>query len=879
MKKSFLLITIVLSATSILFAQERCILSGKIINEKGEPIPYASLFIPQLSTGSMANIDGSYQLSLPCNQQEIQVQSIGYSGISLKVDMSQGSKEKDIQLSTKIYGLQEVKIGSDSEDPAYNIIRKAIVLSQYYKKQIKAYECDIYVRSFYDVDEIPYLLEKLVSEEELRDIKVGNIYETNMHYSYVYPNEVVENIKNVRSGDRDTTKTGSSYINLNFYNIGGTSIVSPLSKNAFSVYEFEFINSFLENGHIVNKIRIIPKRAGNDLMSGIIYINDKSWSLNKVDVNFRQQMVDLEYKQIYSEIKPNVWMPVNHEIRVETKLAGFKVHFQYLASLSNIEVKTDSLIEGKIRASLGQSQVNLSEAADDPRYKSPERDSSKTEKKISKLIQKEQLNKKETLQLVRLIKKQEQAEKNKSGEEALEITGSRKVEYADSAFASNDSLWDKIRTIPLSAEESSIYVSRDSLNLIIDGDTIINKERRLIANIFMFNGYLKLKDKSLRVRFPGLFRQLRIQYNTVDGLVIDKTLFSLTKTFKNGHEFYISPRIEFLTARPGMNKEFNSYYRYNGEKRARINLSAGKVSEDFNGSSALKPTINSISSLFREENFSKIYQKEYFKLSHQVDLINGLVWDVGFQYEERTQKQNNSNFTFFDSKKRSYSENFPNHRETRLMPGLISSHEAFTLESSLAYTHKHYFRMRGKKKEMLYSNYPTFRLKYRQGIPDVFGGQTQFQQLELSIEQTKSVKLIDAVSYYAGVGKFIQDKALPFADFQSFRTKPFLLSGASTFKSYRLLDYYAFNSNDFYFQGHFSIADNALLLKRTPILSNTNLEEEIHVNYLLTEQKRQFYEFGYSLNRILLFINAEAFVSFIDQKYEAFGLRLSLEIP
>jgi hypothetical protein len=201
----------------VLLAQERCILSGEIIDKNGDAIPYSSIYISNLSSGTMANIDGSFQISLPCKEYEFTIQSIGYKAKNIRINLNQDYSSQSIVLEDKVYGLQEVTVNSSSEDPAYNIIRKAIVMAQYYKKQIQAYECDVYVRSFYNMDDIPYLVEKLIKEEELRDLKVGNIYEAILHYTYEYPNDVKEKILHVKSGNKDTSKTGSSYINLNFY--------------------------------------------------------------------------------------------------------------------------------------------------------------------------------------------------------------------------------------------------------------------------------------------------------------------------------------------------------------------------------------------------------------------------------------------------------------------------------------------------------------------------------------------------------------------------------------------------------------------------------------------------------------------------------------
>lgn len=857
-------------------AQNKCEIYGIIQDTNGDPIPYASIYIPELSSGSMANIDGSFQINLPCQSHEIIIQSMGYKTQKLTIDLSKNRSDYNIILKTQPISIDQVTVNTSSEDPAYNMIRKAIVMAQYYKKQVKTYDCNVYVRSFYDVDNIPFLAEKLMNEEDLRDVKVGNVYETYMHYSYEYPNKVKEKILHVKTGDRDTSKNGSSYINLSFYNIGGSSIISPLSKSSFSVYEFEYISSYSENEKLIHKIKVIPKRAGNDLMKGMIYLNDETWNINSVDVKFKQQLVNIHYKQIYSEIEPNAWLPINHDIKVETNLLGFKVHFQYMASLSDISLTTDSVIDLKIQQALKQNKADIAKIKEELIQAKANRKLSKTEEKINELIEKENLNKKETLKLVRLIKKQENAEQYKNDDD-FEISKNHQTEYDDSAFVTKDSIWNLIRQIPLSTEESEIYVSRDSLNLIIDGDTIINKERRLIANLFVFNGFVKTPNKNERLQIPGLFRQLRLNFNTVDGITIDKTLFNYRRNYKGGRYYSIEPRIEFLLARKGTNKELSFTSLYNTKSRAGFNIDFGKVSEDFNREHAIEPIINTVSSLLFEENYKKIFQKEYLKIEHHFDIKNGLALSSSLELENRTQKQNNSSFKILNRKSKSYTSNIPNHSDIVLAPIQVANHQATSIAASLSYTPKYFYRIKDGRKEMLYSNYPTYSLNYEQGIKDIFGGDSEFYLLEFSIHQAREYKLLDQVSYYAGIGKFIGTKPNYFADYKAFTTTPFFISGQKQAYSFRLLDYYQFNARDYYLEGHFSVEDNALLLKRLPLFSETNLTEELHFNYLYTEQELHFYEFGYSLNRILLLLNLEVFVSFVDHKHDATGFRMSLK--
>jgi hypothetical protein len=611
-------------------------------------------------------------------------------------------------------------------------------------------------------------------------------------------------------------------------------------------------------------------------MNGTIFINDKTWNINSVDVKFRQQLIDVEYKQIYSEIKPNAWLPISHDIKVETKLLGFRVHFQYLASLSKISLKTDSIVDQKIQKSLGQSKYQINNIKEELIAKKDGKELSKTESKINSIIKKEQLNKKETLQLVRLIKRQETEETNKS-DNALEVTNNHVTEYDDSAYTTKDSIWNKIRQIPLSLEEVEIYASRDSLNLIISGDTIINKERRLIANIFVFNGFINTGNKSEKLQLPGLFRQLRINFNTVDGIIIDKTLFNYRKQYNKGKYFSVEPRIEFLFARKGTNKEIEFKSIYNAKKRAGLKANFGKVSEDYNHEKAISPSSNTISSLFMERNFSKIYQREFFKLEHSYDVKNGLVFTSSLNYENRIPRNNNSSFKLFNRKGISYTSNTPTNENITQDPILISNHQALVFNTSLSYTPHYFFKIKDEQKEMLYSNYPTFRLSYSQGLQGVFYTDSKFHLFEFSIEQSKPVRLIDQIGYMAGFGHFLGKAPNYFADYVGFSTNPNLFIQENSKNRFRLLDYYSFSSKTYYLEGHFTIEDNVLLLKRLPFLNKSNLTEMLNFNYLYTEQEKHFYEFGYGLKNILFLFDFEAYISFIDNKHDKSGFRLGIK--
>jgi len=872
LKKTVLLYSL-LSLTVFGFSQN-CTFSGVIKNPQGEPIPYSSIYIPKLATGKMANEEGKYSMNLPCGIYKIKVQSLGYQTQFLEIDLS-SNKNKSITLSSKSFAIKEFTVNASDEDPAYNVMRKAIVMAKYYKKQISAYDAKIYVRVFFLADKIPKIAKMFAEENDIKKMKAGDLTETLIQYHYEKPNIVREKILYTRNASGDTSKARSPYLNFSFYDLGGNDIISPLSKSAFAVYKFEMMSSFVEAENTVFKIKIIPKRKGNDLMNGFIYINDGSWNINSVNVKFKQQFVDIHYKQIYAEVSENTWMPTSQELRIKAKAMGFKGHFKYIVSMSNIKLKTDPNIDKKIKSLVKQPITENFNGGNKTEQITPVK-KSKTAKKIQSLMDQEKLTRGETMKLVRLVNKQSQEEKKKLPKDSttFERSSNHKTEYADSAFVKNDSVWNQVREVPLSTEETIIYTTRDSLNRIESGDTAVNKKRSIIGKVLFFDGTIKSKNKNSQLRIPGLLNKLSLNFNTIDGFVLKKQLFSYKRKYKKGKWWKIKPFVQYAFAREDIMGQFDFTSQYNLKKRAKIYFSAGKINSDYNNNSSMPNFFNSISTLFFIENYKKLYQKEFAVLGHSFDITNGLNLNTSIEYADRAQLFNNTDFTVIKWKDKSYTSNTPPISNNNF--NALTDNKAFNVSATLSYTPNQYYKYWQDEKIMLRSKSPTFNLTYKHGIKNAIESQSDFSFIEAAMHQTKSIGLIDKVGYHIGGGKFLSNNSLYFADYKSFSTQPFYLIGSSKISSFKLLDFYSYNTQDYFFEAHLSIQDNFLLLKNLPILNTSFLSEAVYANYLYTEQKTHYYEFGYGLKNIFLLFDVEAFVSFTNQDYNAWGVKLSL---
>ena len=851
-----------------------CELSGIITNSEGEPIPFASIYISSIAKGSMANVDGEFSITVPCNNYIIQVQSLGFEKTAIKIDLTK-STEFPITLKTISYAVGQVEIDASQEDIAYSYIRKATAMAEYYKKQIIAYDCELYIRSFYDPEKIPWLAKKLIPEEDLAEMSTGNISETLLEYSFKRPNTVKQKILAAKSGKLDSLKDGAQYINLNFYNLGGSSIINPLSKNAFAVYEFEHISTYYEDGKAIHKIKIIPRRNGNDLMSGFIYINDKVWNINNVDVEFEQPMAKLKYQQLYSQVRPNVWMPINHKITADVEILGYEIQIKYLSTLSKLNVITDPNVDEEILNSLQLAPEEVEFDGNIPAEKKVKLE--KLDSKIEEIITKERITKGESLKLLRLIKQKErQLEEKNDSLDKLEITSNRTVTYADSVFSQNDSLWNNNRTIPLSEQEKNIYVERDSLEKVTSGDTAIAQKRSGFGNLLFYSTAKFSKNKKFRFTPYGLLSKVTGEFNTVNGFTPYKTLFTLEWLDKKGKYFSFEPTLGYAISRNRWLADGKLQAQYNGTKRAAFFAHFGRLIDDFNREEQIPLLGNTIASLFYTQNEKKLFESDFFKIGHQVDLINGLQLVTRLDFESRTAQKNNSNFTITDWWGLNYTSNEPRNIEVGNDISLLDNHQSLSLDVELNYTPKQYFRIKDGTKEVLRSKFPTFIANYRQGLQELFGSDANYQFVSFAVKQELPIRLIDRFTYHIEAGTFLQSNSTFFADYKNFNAQPLLFLNNDLGNSFKLLDNYRFNTNNRYFEAHFRIEDNRILLKRLPFLSSSGITETINLNYLITEQNINYSEIGYSVDRIFFGMKVGVYAAFEDDEFAAWNVRIGL---
>ena len=852
-------------------------LSGIISDLEGKPIPFASIFIKELSTGTTSNIEGQYQLDLPEGEWMLHYRYMGFKTKDVKINMSQNDLEMNIALAPQTYHLKEIKVLANGEDPAYYVMRKAIAMGEYYTKQVSDYTTQVYLKGSGKVTSVPRLFKNKLAKEGITVNKTF-VTENISKIHFQLPNKIEEEVLSVRSSGLDDQVNPMQFTTINLYNTREEGFISPLDKAAFSVYKFQFISIFEDQGRTINQIKVIPKRKGKDLFRGTINISETYWNIHSADLKLKLPMTHVHMRQMYAPIDKDVWMPVSLDYNIKFKAMGFAFKGMYVASIKDYKITLNPNVDHNYlkQVDLAQKQetedINNLENAQESKVLSTKE--KKRKNQIKELFAKEDMTNSDMRKLNRLMEK-DNATKEKI-KQPLEIK-IEKVKMAKGAKDRDSIFWDEMRPIPLSKDEQISFVQKDSIvkkkNTPEYKDSVRTANRKFKFDHILFGKTYKYKESNSRLSTPGLLSIDKVSYNTVQGFTLE-TPFSYTKEDTIGHFFQTKSSLKYAFSRQHLDFSIESRYRYNGMKRAWLGFKAGSEAVDFNSRSGILPLLNTSISLLYKQNNLKLYDKNYISIWHQTDLTNGLNLFTKLEYANRKQLHNNNSYYIAGPRKNEYSSNIPK----GIAPALVQNNKALTLTARLEYTpHHRYYISKGVKRMTYFHSQPTFALLYKQGIKNVLNSETDFSFLEASIKQNFEVGFNDYLAYDIKMGSFLSNNQSYFADYRQFGTnKPTFMLGGNM-NTFRLLDYYQYATNKEYAEAHIQYTSDRFLLKRLPILNNSMaIQEKVFLNYLTHPGKKNYWEVGYGLTQIFLLLDLEVVWSFDGKQHSNTGFKIKL---
>ncbi len=347
MRTVFFLLMGILSSSA--FAQ----VSGTVTDINNEPLPFVNVYLEDSQIGTTTNGDGNYELKVDSKAKTIVFQYIGFQTEKRTINLVNGVEVLNVQLKEAETSLDEVIVVAGI-NPANVIIAATIAERKKNLDKLSEYTAQFYSRGLWQVKDAP---EKILGREVgdlgggLDSTRTGVIYlsETISEIAYKRPDNFKEKIlaSKVSGDDNGFSFNTAVDANFDFYENTldlNTQIISPIASNAFNYYTYVLEGTFYEEGKLINKIQVNPKRPKDRVFKGTIYIVEDDWQIYGIDLSTNGQAIQvpfvetLDFKQNFKyEPSSDQWIKISQVIDFSFGFLSLKGEGRFTAAYSEYD--------------------------------------------------------------------------------------------------------------------------------------------------------------------------------------------------------------------------------------------------------------------------------------------------------------------------------------------------------------------------------------------------------------------------------------------------------------------------------------------------------------------------------------------------------------
>ncbi len=770
-------------------------IEGSVTDSNDRGIPFVNIYIENTYIGTTTNETGEYSLELskPGNYTVV-FQSLGFNTVKQQVTITSFPFQFDVILEEATYSLDEVVINA-SEDPAYRIIRKTIEARKVNLDRISQFTADFYSRGIWRVDSVP---KKILGQEvgdfegALDSTRTGIVYlsETISKIAYRKPNDFKETIlaSKVSGNDNGFSFNSAQEANFSFYE-------NTLQLNAPLVSPIA--NNAL--GYYRYKLEGVFYE-GNKLINKISVLpkraNDRVWSGTIYIVEDDWQLYGLELKTNGAAIQ----VPFVKELI-------FKQNFTFDAN-ETAWVKISQTIDFSFGFLGFNGDGRFIAVYSNYDFHPP--------------FTKESFN--------------------------------NEVLYFEPEANKKDSIyWDEKRPVALTLEEQNDYVRKDSIQEL-------RKSEKYLDSVDAVSNKFSLLDILTGYSYKNSYDQWELSYeaplpdvsfNTVQGWTGDAGL-TFFKWYDDYRTQWVFARV---TAQYGISEDrvrwtgtiTKNFNRFN---RLQLTAFGGSEARQFNASEPISPLVNSITSLFFERNYMKLYELNYGGLAWSQEVVNGVKASLSVSYQNRKPLINTTDYVILPDDKREYTSNNPLFPDDSTSPAFETHNVIKSIFTSTFTFGQKYMTYPDGKFNIRDENYPELRLE----VENAIGGSDSkynFTQLRAQLRQNLDVGNFGEFRYRLKGGTFFEAEGISFVDYQHFNGNQTRLGTAPYYTNvFNLLPYYTFSTNQSYFEGHAEHSFNGWLSSKIPGLNLLNFTFVVGGHTLVTTDRKPYHEVSVGLDNI-----------------------------
>jgi len=808
-------------------------ISGMVTDDRGNILPYASVFVKGTTKGTTSNNQGKYFLELQEGEYTIICQYVGYTRQEKKVTITNEPAVLNFRLPLQRTTMKEILVRPGGEDPAYEIIRHAIKKRKYYENPLDSFTCEAYIKTLIKTRKLPgKVMGKKMPDEARKSMGVDSVGKGIIYLSESLTKIAFKKPDKIKLEVLSGRESGSNGFGFNFptfvdfYNnnvnifitqINPRGFVSPIADGALNYYRYKYLGSFFEDGKEINKIQVMPRRKFEPLFTGTINITDGDWRIHSLDLYLvkesQLEIIDtLTIRQIQVPISPDIWRTKDQVVYFTFNKFGIDATGNFL----NVYSKYDTT----------------------PQFR---------KKYFNNVI----------------------------------------VKYDTAVTKKTKLYWDSIRPVQLEPEEFKDYKTKDSLFQTQRDSSfsrrVIDSLRKKQANITVMNVLWNGFERSnFNPKHPQSFTWQPLlknaQYNTVEGLVANMEA-TITKSFPESKgRLSFTPHIRYGFGNTHLNawatvafskRTFEWDMDGGSANRSAWTFSGGKRVSQFNKENPISPLMNEIYTLLLRDNFMKIYENYYGSIAYSNRFDNGLRIGGDLLYEDRLPLNNSSDFSFLGDKSKLFTPNFPYEK----IGQQFIRHQALIASVQVQYKPGQRYIEFPQNKIPIGSKYPTLAFSYQKGL-NIFGSDVDYDKWSFSVWDDVNLKLRGQLKYRFNIGGFFNSKKVNIQDYQHFNGNQVIFA-SQYLNSFQIAPYYA-NSTiaAFYAVGHIEHHFNGLLTNKIPVFRRLKWHLVAGSNAFYVNRSNNYVEVFGGLENIFKLVRVDLVASYLNGKTGQATLRI-----
>ena len=792
MKKYYLFLISLVSLTN--YAQ----IKGTVSDEKGSPLPFVTVFQEDTYNGTTSNEMGKYELNLKnTGNQTVVFQYLGFKTQKIAIQTEKLPYSIDVKMVEESFSLNEVVI-NPKNNPAIAIIKNAIASRKENTKKTARFNADFYSRGIFKLKNAP----KKILGQKIGDLNgaldstgtgIISLSETFSKITFEKPNNLKEVVTASKVSGRNN---GYSY---------------NTARSSF----YDFYDNTIDFG-----VEMISPIASNALNYYKYKLESTFYDANNQMVNKIKVIAARDSEPVfegYIYIVEDSWAIYAVDLDIKgyrmkeefVDMMTLKQNFSYNKSNKTWAKNTQSLdiIAGAFGIKFSGKYTYV--------YSNYEFVNAFDKKTFTNEIT------------------------------SVEINSNKK----DSTF------WNSSRPIPLSIEESTDYLRKDSIYQVRNSkkylDSIDAKENKFKL-LKLLKGYTyKNSTTKNTFNYEGLFNLGSLSFNTVQGYNFDTGFSYSNRKNQEARGIYtsISTKLNYGFAEDRLRVTGQFIHRFNNQNYATLYAMGGSSIQQFNPNEPISKIINSNSSLLFKNNFMKLYNLESAAIGYSQNIANGVNFNGKFSYQQRKPLFNNTDFSYFN-KQDFYTSNNPLATEDFTTSAFEKHHLVkMTLTTRINFGNKYASRPDGKF-NIRNEKYPTLYLGYEKAMA---GSEKKYEFDHVNAQVTYDLKLENkgTLGINLKAGKFINAENIAFMDYKHFNgNQTHVGQSARYLNVFNLLPYYSNSTNNRYFEVHSEYNDEGYIMNKIPLLNKLKSTLILGAHALSTPNSQPYKEFTVGLNNL-----------------------------